>query len=283
MRLSKVLLIVAALAMLAGCSRVPAGYVGIKVNMLGSSKGVDYREVGPGRYFLGPNTEMFTFPTFTQNYVWTKSSQEGSSNNEEITFQTVEGLSCQADVGISYHINRAMVGQIFTKYRKGIDEITDIYMRNMVRDAFVTVSSRLPIETVYGSGKMDMVNEVQKIVTDQCAPIGIEIEKVYLIGDLRLPEQVITALNEKIAATQRAQQRENEVREAEAQAQKDVAAANGKAQSILVEAEAQAQANTILAKSLTTALVEYKRVEKWNGAMPSYVAGSMPVPFVTPK
>ena len=59
-------------ANLAGCSRVPAGTVGVKVNMLGGNKGVDYQVVKPGLYWMGPNTELFLFPTFTQNYVWTE-------------------------------------------------------------------------------------------------------------------------------------------------------------------------------------------------------------------
>ncbi len=282
-RMYKVILVVASLAIFAGCSKVPAGHVGIKVNMLGGSKGVDFKEVGPGRYFIGPNTELYRFPTFTQNYVWTKESTEGSPNNEEVTFQTIEGMSIQADVGISYHINPAMVGNIFVKYRKGVDEITDLYLRNMVRDAFVEVASKMPIEAAYGTQKTEMVDNVEQLVSSQCAPIGIEIEKIYLIGDLRLPPTVIAALNQKIEATQRAQQRENEVREAEAQAQKDIAQATGRAQSILVEAQAQAEANQILNKSLTTTLVEYKKVEKWNGQLPSYVGGSMPIPLLNTK
>lgn len=264
---------------LTACSKVPAGHVGVKVHMLGSSKGVDWEEVSPGRYWIGPNTELYIFPTFTQNYVWTRDPMEGSKNNEEISFQTVEGMSVQADVGISYHIDNDHVGMIFEKYRKGIEEITDIYMRNMVRDAFVQIASTLEIETVYGVGKSKMVDSVEQLVRDQCDPIGIVVEKIYLIGDLRLPTSIVDALNNKIAATQRAQQRENEVREAEAEAQKKIAEAEGQAQSILRVAKAQAEANQILAKSLTKDLVEYKAIESWNGQLPQYTGGGA-VPFI---
>ena len=44
-------------------------------------------------------------------------------------------------------------------------------------------------------------------------------EWIYTIGDFRLPPRVVEAINAKIEATQLAQQRENEVREAEAEAQ----------------------------------------------------------------
>jgi len=263
----------------AACSKVPAGHKGVKVYLLGSSKGVEAEELGVGRYWIGWNEELYLFPTFTQNYVWTKDPAEGSENDESITFQTVEGLSVNADVGISYHIDPNKVTDIFQKYRKGVDEITDIFLRNMVRDAFVTVASTKPVETVYGAGKSDLIKEVEKMVKAQVAVIGIEIENIFLIGDMRLPGAVLAALNAKIEATQKAQQRENEVREAEAQAKKKVAEATGEAQSITVKATAQAEANKILAASITPTLVQYKAIEKWDGVLPKF-SGSSAVPFV---
>ena len=52
--------------------KVEAGYVGIKVNMLGSDKGVDSEVLGVGRYWIGWNQELFKFPTFQQTVSWTK-------------------------------------------------------------------------------------------------------------------------------------------------------------------------------------------------------------------
>jgi regulator of protease activity HflC (stomatin/prohibitin superfamily) len=227
-------------------SKVPAGNVGIKVYLLGGSKGVESEELGVGRYWIGINEELYLFPTFTQNYVWTKDKNEGSENDESITFQTAEGLSVNADVGISYHIDPVKVNMIFQKYRRGITEITDIFLRNMVRDAFNVCGSTVEVESAYGVGKAKLIQQVQDMVVAQVQPIGIEIEKIYLIGNMRLPDQVIQALNAKISATQKAQQRENEVREATAEAEKKIAAADGEAKSILRVAEAQAQANMLL-------------------------------------
>lgn len=118
---------------LSACVTVPAGNVGIKVNLLGSDKGVDDEQKSVGRYMRGMNESWFIFPTFTQNYVWTKNPTEGSENDESITFQTKKGMSASADVGISYHIKAYSVFKVFQKYRKGVDEITDIFLRNMVR------------------------------------------------------------------------------------------------------------------------------------------------------
>jgi len=261
------------------CEKVPAGHVGVKVFLLGGSKGVDSEELGVGRYFIGLNEELFLFPTFTQNYVWTAGKDEGSPNNESITFQTNQGLAINTDVGVSYEVNKEKVTSVFQKYRKGVDEITDVYLRNMVRDAFVSEGSKHDVEYIYGKGKTDFMKAVQASVISQVREIGIDVEKIYLIGRMRLPDSVVRAIDAKIGATQKAQQRENEVREAEASAAKKVALANGEADSILAVARAQAEANSLLSGSLTKNLLENKAIEKWDGKLP-YMNGSSGVPMI---
>jgi regulator of protease activity HflC (stomatin/prohibitin superfamily) len=272
------LLLLAFIAIMAsGCSKVPAGNVGVKVYLLGGEKGVDSEELGPGRYWIGYNRDLFIFPTFTQNYVWTKDLTEGSENDESITFQTKEGLSVNADVGISYHIDPKMVSSVFQKYRKGVAEITDIYLRNMVRDSMVTAASNKAIESVYGVGKADLLSEVQEDVTAQCEDIGIVIEKISFIGDFRLPNSVTQAINAKIKAIQQAQQRQNEVAEARAAADKKRAEAEGDRDAVLTRAEGQAKANKILAASITQVLIDYEIAKKWNGILPQVSGGAIPL------
>lgn len=261
---------------LSGCSKVPAGNVGVKVYLYGGDKGVDNVQLSPGRYWISWNEELFLFPTFTQNYVWTKADDEGSPGDESISFQTKEGLVVNADVGISYHIQPNKVSVVFQKFRKGIGEITDIYLRNYVRDALVNDSADLPIESVYGEGKVKLIQQVQNDVQEQVKDIGIIIEKVYWIGDLRLPQTVVKALNAKIEATQKAQQRDNEIATAKAEAEIVRQHAKGKADALLMQATAQAQANLILAKSITPELVQYKGIETWDGKLPVVTSGATP-------
>lgn len=288
-KMKKTALALAVVAALAGCTKVPAGNVGVKVYLLGDSKGVDTQELGPGRYFIGVNEELYLFPTFTQNYTWTRQwvdenndgkAQQDELADESISFQTVEGLVVSADVGISYHVDPTKVSVLFQKYRKGIDEITDLYLRNMVRDALVQAASTRPIETVYGSGKADLLNEVQRNVTEQVAPFGIVVEKLYWAGDFRLPASVVQSINAKIQATQFAQQRENEVAAAKAEADKEIEKARGEAQSTLLRAKADADAIRIKGEALAEnpKLVELSAIEKWNGVLPTITGGS--VPFV---
>jgi len=279
MKFRNVALAVLMLGSVAACSTVPAGHVGVKVFLLGGDKGVDSEELGVGRYWIGPNEQLYIFPTYMQNYVWTKDPTEGSPNDESISFQTADGMTANADVGISYSIDPAKVTTIFQTYRRGVDEITDTFLRNMVRDALVKEASNKPIEYVYGAGKADLMASVQKDVADQVGPLGIKIDKIYWIGEIRLPSVVLDSINNKNAATQMAQQRQNEVAQAKAEADKKIEDARGTAESILRVADAQAKANKLLAQSLTPEFVQYQAITKWDGILPKFT-GSAAVPFI---
>lgn len=263
---------------LAACSKVPAGNVGVKVFLLGGAKGVDTEELGPGRYWIGVNEELFLFPTFTQNYTWTKEPIDGDSTDESITFQTVEGLSVNSDVGISYTVDPTKVSVLYQKFRKGIAEITDGYLRNMVRDALVTAASTRPIESVYGNGKAELIAAVEERVTNQVKPFGIEVERLYWAGDFRLPPTVVKSINAKIEATQMAQRRRNEVEQAKAEADKQIESARGVAVARLTVAKAEADAIRIKGEALAEnpRLVELSAIEKWNGVMPQFTGGALP-------
>lgn len=272
------LLALAVLVLIAGCSRVPSGNVGIKVNLLGGSKGVDVEELSPGRYFIGINEELHLFPTYTQTYTWTKDCVDGSCENEEIGFQTVEGLAVRADVGISYSIDPSKASLIFQKYRKGLDEITDLYLRNMVRDSLVKNASSMAVESVYGAGKAALIDSVQKDVSSQVKDLGLTIEKVYWVGELRLPTEVTNSINAKIGATQKAQQRENEVAQARAEALKVIEEAKGIAEANLVKARSEAEAIELRGKALRNNpdLIQLNAIEKWNGVLPQVSGGATP-------
>jgi regulator of protease activity HflC (stomatin/prohibitin superfamily) len=265
-------MLVLGLSFLTGCDQVPAGYVGVKVYMLGGPKGVDSEVLGTGRYMIGMNEQLFLFPLFKQNYTWT-ASLDDDQHDESISFQTKEGMQVNADIGITYSIDREKVPVVFQTYRRGVAEITDTFLRNNVRDAFSEVSSTMAVESVYGEGKAELMKRVLEKVRGTVAPIGILVDDIYLVNSIRLPDNVVKALNSKIEATQRAQQRENELREAEAESKKTVAIAEGAAAALLTTAKAQAESNSILSKSLTPELVELKRIEKWNGVTPT-VMGS---------
>jgi len=269
----KKFLSVAALLALTACSTVPAGHVGVKVFLLGGEKGVDHEELGVGRYWIGMNEELYLFPTFMQNYEWKE------EDGEALSFQTVDGMTASADVGISYSLDPSKISVIFQTYRRGIDEITDTFLRNMVRDSLVKAVSTKPIEYVYGAGKAELLKAVEKDVGEQVKELGIVSVKLSWIGQIRVPEEVRLSINAKNAATQKAQQRQNEVAQAKAEADKKIEEARGQAESILKVAEAQSKANKLVASSLTPELVQYFGLEKWDGKLPTFTGGDS-VPMI---
>lgn len=267
---------------LAACNRVPAGYRGVIVNLYGSDKGVSEESVGVGRYYLGWNKEMYLFPTFLQNRSWLKS--------QGITMQTSEGLTISTDAGITYQISPDNIVKVFTKYRLGIDEITDTFLHNMVRDAMNEVASRMTVDQIYGLKKEQFIHSVNEIVIREAAANGIKVEKIYLIGSFVLPNSVMNSINTKIEASQNAVKVENEIATSRAEAQKTIVEAKAAAERRIIEAEAnarqitlnaesQAKANRILADSLTPEFVSYQAILKWNGQLPTTNAGGS-LPFL---
>lgn len=256
---------------ISSCSKVPAGYRGVKVNLYGSDKGVAEQSLGVGRYYIGWNSELYLFPTFLQNYSW--------KDEQAITMQTSEGLSIRTDAGITYSIQPDNVVKVFQKYRLGIEEITNTFLHNMVRDAMNEVASTMTVEQIYGAQKEYFIQKVNQIVKTQAANTGIEVEKIYLVGSFNLPASVVASINSKIQASQNAMKVENEVATAKAEAQKRIVEAQANAQQIIINAESQAKANKILAESLTKEFVQYQAILKWNGELPR-MTGNNVVPFL---
>lgn len=262
--------------MLMFMQRVPAGYVGVKVNLLGGDKGVDVQPVGPGRHFVGWNQELHKFPTFTQTTEWTADSRPGSEGDESVTFQTAEGMKINADIGLTYSIDPTRAAELFQRYRKGIDEITDQYLRNYVRDALNAVCSTKKVEDAYGVGKEQIIKEVEARVRDQVATYGINVERIFPLSDFRLPSDVVARLNEKIQRIQQAEAKEYQVREAIAEANFQRETAKGIADSKLIQAEGEARALDIIGKALAAnpTLIQYESVKKWDGVLPQVSSGA---------
>ena len=280
--ISLTLLLIVCVFAVHSCAKVEAGYVGVRVNLLGGNKGVDSEVLGVGRYWIGWNQELYLFPTFQQTAAW-----QGQREHGAFQFQSREGLSLSADVSLSFTVNPNMVSVLFQKYRKGIEEITNVYLYNMIRDVMVQAASSRTAESMYGDGKSDFLAEINQLVREKMQPIGINIDYIAIVGNVWLPRNVKAAIDEKVKAGQLAAQRETEVATAKAEADKTVATAEGEARSkkeiadatayaILTEAKAQEEANRILAKSLTPELIQYNMATKWNGVLPSVTSGAVP-------
>jgi regulator of protease activity HflC (stomatin/prohibitin superfamily) len=253
--------------------QVNPGEVGVVVNMLGDEKGVESQEKMVGIHFIPPWKTVHIFPIFEQNHQWT--------GKEAFTFQTSEGLPVNAEIGITYHLMPDRIHELFARYRRGMEEITHLFIRNNLRDYINRYASKMKIEDLIGPKKEDFFKDVLESVQKELEDLGFIVTHVYTIGQFDVPQNVKEALNDKIAATQRAQQRENELREAEAQARKVIAETEGSAKSKLIKARAEAEANNLLSKSITPELLQWNSINKWDGKMP-YAMSGQGMPFILP-
>ena len=94
---------------------------------------------------------------------------------------------------------------------------------------------------------------------------------------MRLPPQITAAINAKIEATQKAQQRENELQTATAQAQIEREKARGEADAKIIAAKGEAEANRMIAESVTQKLVDYMNAQRWNGQLPQVQGNATPI------
>lgn len=246
---------------------IEPGQVGVKINLMGDEKGVSTKTLCTGMHWIAPWKRVYRFPTFIQNDTW--------EEKNEFNFQTSEGLSVSSSVGISYRLDIDKIPFLFSQYRRGIHEITQLFLKNYIRDALNKTASKFKIEDLYSSEKQDFFECVEKHLKSHVQEKGIIIEKVYLIGKMHLPESVVTALNLKIEAIQRAHQRENELKEAEAVARKHIAIAQGEADSQLIKARAEAESNKLVMQSINERLITLQAVQKWDGKLPSTFAGDI--------
>ncbi len=259
------------------CTRINPGHVGIQVNLYGQDRGVSSYPQVTGFVFYNPiTTTIKEYPTFVQTAVWTHDPHEGSPANEEISFNSKEGLVIYGDISLSYQLESDKVPAFYVKFRSDdLNHFTHGFLRNIARDSFNEVASTYTVDELYGVKKEEFLHAVRDRINKEISTFGVRIEQFGFIGAPRLPDAVVAALNGKIKATQDAIRAENELRQAEAEAQKRIAAAEGEAKS-----------NEILTRSLSPSLLEWRRLElqqlsisKWNGVLPQYTGGGA-VPFL---
>jgi len=260
------------------CSRIEPGYAGIKVNLYGSEKGVDIEPLSTGRIWYNPIThDIYQFPTFMQSVTWTATKTEGSSNDDSITFNSVEGAVLNTDIAIAYRFRGEKVPELFMEFRQDAKSISWGYMRSQVRDAFGRHAGKMKAVDVFGERKQDLLTAVKDDLNQRLGSKGFDFDMISFVGAIRADDNVLASINAVIQAAQRAIEAENKVRQAQAEAQQAIATAEGRARSVLIEAESQAKANDLVAKSVTQELVQWQALQKWNGILPQVTGGAIPM------
>ena len=254
---------------------VNPGHVGIVIHRTGG--GVDPRALGPGLHMRNPlTTGIEEYPTFMQTLVLTRASSEGSSHNDEINVNSVEGQPLSLDVSMSFELDPTKVPALYSTFRTDIATIQHTYVKQAIRQALQEVVGNEEIAAIIGPKKAEVTGRVTKSLEQRLDPYGISV-KQFTINELRAPPAVIEAINQKNVMQQQALTSQNELQKNTFQAQGDSIKAAGRAKAILAEAEAQAKANRLLSESITPTLVQYEMSKRWNGQMPQVTGGAMPM------
>ena len=257
---------------LAGCTTIRPGFVGIKINQTGQDRGVDSTSIVSG--FTGYNpitTKIIEYPAYMQTVKWTKSIDEGKPSDESITFTSKDSMIVNADVSMSYMLDRTKAPTFYVKFRSDdIQSFTDGYLRNVVRNKFNEIAGNYTVEQIMGDNGA-MLKQVGTEVQNAVIADGIDIDpnSFGFIGAPRPPQAVLDSISLKVQAAQIGLQKQNEVVQAEADAKKRVALAQG-----------EADANRILTSSINDNLIRWKQLElteravnKWDGKRPTVEGG----------
>ncbi len=287
-RILALIVVISAPVILFSCctTRIDAAHVGIRVKLAGSSRGVDDIPLVTGWVFYNPlGEQIVAFPTSVQNVVWTKDAHEGAPRDESITFSSKEGVNVNADIGMSFHIEPNMAPHLYLRFRKpNLLELADGYIRNAMRESFNMTASEMAVQDIYGAQKGKLVADATTRLAELLGKDGIIIDQLTINGALRLPDNVATAINRAMEATQQSIQAENRVRQVKAEAEQEIAKAEGEATAArarahgeadaqLIRAKAEARSNLILRHSMSPVVLQYRALERWNGRLPMLNGG----------
>ncbi len=263
-------------------TRIEAGYTGIEVNLAGSQRGASEIPIRTGWVFYSPlTTQVIEFPTYVQTVKWTRDTSEGHPLNEEMGFNSQEGLGISCEVCLSFAIDPKHVPDFYVKYRvNDLELFTHGILRDIVRNSLNEVASTYVVEDIYGEKKAEFLHKVEQQIQDKVSNVGVGVQQFGFIGAPRVPAVIATAITAKAQAIQEAERAKNELATTQAEAAKKIAEADGEAKSAVTRAQGEADANRIRQSSLTPQLLELRRLEnqrayidKWNGQLPSVQAG----------
>ena len=220
-----------------------------------------------------PGDDLYIMKTTNKQVVFSDRQIPDETRNNDtvytaaVTVLTEQQLPIPLDISMLYQLDPKHAPTIMKNY--GIDGVWDDKLvvrtaRSIIRDTIGQVS----LEKL-NSNRAVYENTIRIKLNAALASHGVSITQ-FNIQNIGIPKQIQDSVLAKEQAKQAAEKAKYQVDQAHAEAEVEIAKAQG-----------VAKANDILASSLTDRLVTYKQLEinriqadKWNGAMPSTVAGS---------
>jgi regulator of protease activity HflC (stomatin/prohibitin superfamily) len=238
---------------------IPAGHRGV-ILFWGS---VEKRIMGEGLNFKVPIAEsVIKVDVKVQPHPF----KQIDASSKEYQMVNMTGM-------MNFHIDPAYVNDLYQKVGLDFaDKVIDPAFNDFVKEVVPTY----PIGEILPKREEIRKRAMTKL-GDNLSRYHIIVDDIYF-ANIRFSAGYEGAVEAKQVAQQQVETQKQVLAQREIEAQQKVATAKGEAESILVVAQGQAKANEALSKSISSILVQYKGVEKWNGILPQVSGGA--VPFV---
>ncbi|MBQ8396122.1 MAG: prohibitin family protein [Oscillospiraceae bacterium] len=164
-------------------------------------------------------------------------------------------------IAINYRVDTSKSYSIYKNIGRNYESVLVIPAVNEVLKAIAakyTAEESVTNRTLVSEGLVVGLNE-------KLNEIGLYVTDVNIIN-FDFSEAYINAIEEKQVAQQ-------QLLKAETEKQTAITNAEAEAEATKIRAEAEAEANRILAESITAELIEYQKIEKWNGELPVVSGG----------
>lgn len=200
----------------------------------------------------------------------------------------VPDVQCQAvrDQSLVRELEYQTVSQKSAWLYANVSDTKNLVGDELVASAIKSAMAELGPNEVTNRTKIEPLAQ-QKLAESLNQKYGegaVFINKV-VINNMDFEEAYNTAIQQKSIAQQNTdkQKIENEAAIAKAEADKQVAITNAEAeaQKTSIAADAQAEANRKIAESLSDTLIEYQKIQKWDGKLPT-VSGSNALVSIDP-
>jgi len=252
------------IAGVANAATVPDGHVGIRIAW-GKAQN---ETLSPGWYFdLNPFHEYVIMNCRWQKYEMQTAAF--SKDMQQVDIQCSMSYSLQADGALNM-------------YKTVGEDYADKIMRPRFLDALKSTFAKYSAEELVAN-RESISYEVAALLADQLSIYSVYVRDVS-IEDIDFTNAFTDAIEAKQVATQKLLQVQTEQQqltlEKKAQAERDVIAAETALSVAKIEAEAveyagqkEAAANKAISESLTPELIDYYKIQKWNGKLPTVTAG----------
>lgn len=243
---------------------IPTGYTGVKT----SFGQVQEETIPSGRL-------IFTVP-FVESIHKVNNKQQDKTVEVQVWGEASDKTPVYAaDITVTYQIMPERSVWIYANVSDTKNLVTDSLVASAVKSAMVELGP----EEVTNRAKIEPLVQ-EKLNTSLEQKYGEEtvyINKVT-INDMDFEDAYNEAIQQRSIAQQKAQQQEIEnaaaIAKAEAEKRVAITSAEAEAEKAAITADAQAEANRKIAESLSEELIEYQKIQKWDGKLPTVTGGN---------